>query len=287
MKRSKKLSRAGARPRQPVAVKWAADTEFKVPIPKDEPERLADLRHYQVLDSPPDAELDQITLLASHICETPIALISLIDSERQWFKSKIGLSVSETSRDIAFCAHAIMQQDLFIVPDALKDRRFAHNPLVTSAPSIRFYAGAPLVSPDHHTLGTLCVIDRVPRQLTPDQEKALRALSQLVMAHLEMHRQLDEQHQALLSAEHERRKLKKTTRSAQLVGKARSESLRKIGHEVGAHARALVAVTNRALTGPCTAEQRSLLRTARSSADAVLGLSRKLSKVAQKLPRRH
>src|ERR1043165_6351566 len=191
-----------ARRRRQLPIHWKSDTKFPVPIPSGEPQRLAALRSYGVLDSPPDAELDQITLLASQICGTPIALISLIDSDRQWFKSKVGLTLSESSRVIAFCAHAIMQHDLFIVPDALKDRRFARNPLVISAPNIRFYAGAPLVSPDRHALGTLCVIDRVPRQLTTDQEMALRALSQLVMTHLDLHRRLEDQRRALLEHDH-------------------------------------------------------------------------------------
>src|SRR5881409_775684 len=186
MKRSKKPSRAGARPRQPLAIKWATDTEFKVPIPKDEPERITDLRRYQVLDTPPDTELDQITLLASHICETPIALISLIDSERQWFKSHVGVELSETPRELAFCDRAIEQSDLFIVPDATKDPRFSSNPFVVSEPKIRFYAGAPFKSSDGFTLGTLCVIDMVPRQLTAGQQNALLALSRQVQAQFEL-----------------------------------------------------------------------------------------------------
>ena len=284
----KKSSKAAANPRRELPIDWSSDTGFKMPLPRDESERLADLRTYDVLDSPSDTELDQITLLASQICRTPIALISLIDSDRQWFKSKVGLTLSESSRDIAFCAHAIMQHDLFIVPDALKDRRFAHNPLVTSAPNIRFYAGAPLVSPDHHALGTLCVIDRVPRQLKPDQKKALRALSQLVMTYLDLHRRIEEQRQALFERErdHEQRKTRKAGRNAKFFGKSCGESLRKAGHEVGAHARGLVAVMNRALAAPSTTGQRSLLQAARASASVLLGISRELVKMSQKILRR-
>lgn len=164
------------------------------PIPASEAERLAALRDYEVLDTPPEQAFDDLTALASFICGTPISVVSLIDQNRQWFKSVRGLDTSETSRDAAFCAHAILQDDVFIVGDATRDSRFAGNPLVTSDPSIRFYAGAPLRTAEGHALGTLCVIDRVPRELTDGQRAALEALSRQVMAQLDLRRHLREMH---------------------------------------------------------------------------------------------
>ncbi|MGQ0751366.1 MAG: GAF domain-containing protein [Betaproteobacteria bacterium] len=160
----------------------------KAPIPESEAARLRALAEYEVLDTPPEAVFDDLTELAARICEAPIALISLIDESRQWFKSKLGLPVAETSRDVAFCAHAIRQNDLLIVPDATRDARFAGNPLVTEPPNIRFYAGAPLINPDGHALGTLCVIDRKPREMSADHQQALRVLSRHVMSQLELRR---------------------------------------------------------------------------------------------------
>src|SRR5262249_7582990 len=136
-----------------------------------EKKRLKVLWEYEVLDTVPEAIFDDLTELAACVCEAPIALISLVDEKRQWFKSKFGTPVNETSRDISFCAHAIKQTGLFIVPDTVKDERFASNPLVTSEPKIRFYAGAPLITPDGYALGTLCVIDKVPRELRPEQKQ--------------------------------------------------------------------------------------------------------------------
>jgi GAF domain-containing protein len=161
---------------------------MSAPIPKNEKKRLKVLWQYDVLDTVPEEVFDDLTDLAADICEAPIALISLVDEDRQWFKSKVGVSVSETARDISFCAHAIMNQGMLVVPDATKDPRFKNNPMVIGPHKIRFYAGAPLITPDGYALGTLCVLDRKPRQLRPGQKQALLVLARHVVSQLELRR---------------------------------------------------------------------------------------------------
>src|SRR5258706_6439232 len=141
-------------------------------IPMDESERLAELEDLEVLDSEAEEDFDGLTRLAASVCGTPIALVSLVDAERQWFKSKLGLETKETPRDVAFCAHAINKPgQLFVVPDALNDSRFLANPLVTDDPSIRFYAGMPIDTKPGSAIGTLCILDRVPRDLSHSQRE--------------------------------------------------------------------------------------------------------------------
>ena len=157
--------------------------------PENEPQRLENLLSYEILDTLTEQEFDDITKTAADICGTKISLISLIDDKRQWFKSHFGLEAQETSKDFAFCAHAISTPDVpFIIEDARKDERFYDNPLVTGEPHVIFYAGIPLVSPQGFPLGTLCVIDEQPKKLTWSQISSLQTLARQVMALMEIKR---------------------------------------------------------------------------------------------------
>jgi diguanylate cyclase (GGDEF)-like protein len=169
---------------------WRAEARMQpAPLPPNEPRRLLALRRFQVLDTLPEQGYDDITLMAAQICGTPIAAVSLVDTDRQWFKSRVGLAAPQTPRDVAFCAHTILEPDrFFVVPDAAADPRFSDNPLVAGEPGVRFYAGAALVTAGGEAVGALCVIDRVARQLTPHQEQALGALARQVMSQLELRR---------------------------------------------------------------------------------------------------
>ncbi|MBL7714432.1 MAG: PAS domain S-box protein [Bdellovibrionales bacterium] len=160
--------------------------------PKNEAQRLKALQALNILDTLPEPDFDEITFLASQICGTPVALISLVDENRQWFKSKWGLSGDETARDVSFCGHAILESSPLVVADAKQDARFSDNPLVTGEPHVQFYAGAPLLSPDGFAIGTVCVIDSKPKNLSQDQVRALQTLSKQVTRILEYHQKLDE-----------------------------------------------------------------------------------------------
>jgi signal transduction histidine kinase len=157
-------------------------------MPTGETDRIAALYELNVLDTPPEQDFDDIVALASSVCGVPMSLVSLIDTDRQWFKAKVGTDLTETHRDLSFCAHAILGRDLLVVPDARMDARFADNPSVATDGGIRFYAGAPLVTSDGFAVGALCVVDAEPRKLDLDQLQALRALARQVTAQLELRR---------------------------------------------------------------------------------------------------
>ncbi|MGD0390834.1 MAG: EAL domain-containing protein [Tepidisphaeraceae bacterium] len=155
-------------------------------MPTNESERLAALRRCEALDTAPEIAFDDIVLLASRVCEAPMAAISLVDEHRQWFKSRVGFEARQTPREVAFCAHAILQSDLLVVPDAMKDERFHDNPLVRGDPHVRFYAGAPLVTTDGHAIGALCVMDTVARSLSTGQAETLHVLARQVINQIEL-----------------------------------------------------------------------------------------------------
>lgn len=178
---------------------------MSAPQLKEEKRRLASLRNLEILDTPAEPAYDDLAQLAALVCETPIALISLLDENRQWFKARIGLTLQETPRSVAFCSHAIDRNEgLLLVPDAHQDDRFRQNPLVTEDPHVRFYAGMPVSGPDGQPMGTICVLDREPRILTPEQQLALRVLGREVEAQFKIRQQflaLQESHAKRLRAD--------------------------------------------------------------------------------------
>ncbi len=199
--------------------------------------RLADLLQYSILDTAPEAEFDEFTTLASSFCQTPIAIITLLDEKRQWFKSRIGLAVSETPRAVAFCDHTVASRELFVVQDALQDPRFCNNPLVLGTPNIRFYAGAPLTTPQGYVIGTLSVIDTVPRQLSSQQLQALRILSRHVVILLELRKNIAALKQTVTNLNRAEKELKQIQAELESRVDERSATLAKtnatLRHEVG------------------------------------------------------
>jgi diguanylate cyclase (GGDEF)-like protein len=216
--------------------------------PDNEAERLSALQRYRILDTPPESRFDDLVAIAAAICGMPMGSVSLIDDDRQWFKARLGLEDAETPRDTAFCAHAILEPDkVMVVPDARADARFRDNPFVTGAPGIRFYAGAPLLSADGLPLGTLCVMDRQPRELAPYQQEALDALSRQVAALLELHRVSSELKLQLQDRGWYERKLHDYAEALEAQNAELSEQVRSDALTGLANRRALVAALEDAL----------------------------------------
>lgn len=224
-------------------------------IPADEEARLRTLFDYDVLDTEAEESLDDLTRLASAICGTPISLISLVDRGRQWFKSRVGLDATSTSRDLAFCAHAILESGIFEVPDTLEDERFRDNPLVLDDPNIRFYAGTPLVSPDGHAIGTLCVISDQAKTLTAHQRTALEILGKQVIMQLE---------------------LRKKSRAQELANQSKSDFLSSISHDLRTPLNAIVGFSDLLAENPDTYfrsdEGRHFIENIRFSSNHLLGI---------------
>jgi len=236
------------------------------PKPANEEDRLRALRAYQVLDTLPEQSFEDLTRIASYICQTPIALISLIDDSRQWFKSKRGLNASETPRDFAFCAHAILEDKVMVVPNSSKDERFFDNPLVTGPPKVQFYAGAPLITADGFRLGTLCVIDNVPREMAITQVDALESLARLVVAQLDQRiRNFElEQYQVKLNA---------AKIEAEESREAKARLLANMSHEIRNPLSGIVGMSQLLLDGNLAQDDRDKVRIIYNCGQSLLSLS--------------
>jgi two-component system, sensor histidine kinase len=235
------------------------------PVPANEQERLAALYAYELLDTEPEQAFRDLVSLAAQICQTPMAAISLIDRDRLWFKAKVGIEQEQTSRDAAFSSYAILGSEIMTVSDASLDERFVANPLVNSAPSVRFYAGVPLLTPEGYALGTLAVLDYVPRTLTPEQQAALGKLTDQVMGRIELRRQLREAKQ---SAE----ELKQALVKADEAFRLKSKFVAGMSHEIRTPLNGVIGMTGLLLDAQLSPARRELAQIARTSAESLLVL---------------
>ncbi|NER79642.1 MAG: response regulator [Leptolyngbya sp. SIO1D8] len=235
------------------------------PIPEEESDRIADLLRYDILDTAAEKSFDDLTQIASYICQAPVSLISLVDTYRQWFKSKVGLEASETPRDLAFCGYTILDDELFIVRDATTDERVKDNQLVLDDPKIRFYAGYPLVSPRGFRLGSLCVIDFIPRDLSASQLASLKALANQVILLLEA--QLNEK---LIADYTESLKLSK--QQAEQANRAKSLFLATISHEIRTPLNGVIGMLQLLSESALAIQESELIQTAKASASTLLSI---------------